>query len=126
MKFARLFLIGISLICTVRCCTNVLVTPSATINNEAIIAYNADDLSLEGKFYHYPSRDTSPGDLRKIWDWDSGVYLGEIPEFDEGRTYNVIGNTNEFLDSQLQKALLEGFQSWLTINSQNLLLIMAL
>lgn len=31
--------------------------------------------------------------MRKVYDWDSGVYLGEIPEATE--TYNVVGNTNE-------------------------------
>jgi hypothetical protein len=31
--------------------------------------------------------------MRKVYDWDSGVYLGEISEATE--TYNVVGNTNE-------------------------------
>lgn len=31
--------------------------------------------------------------MRKVYDWDSGVYLGDIPEVDE--TYNVVGNSNE-------------------------------
>ena len=31
--------------------------------------------------------------MRSVYDWDSGVYLGDIPEALE--TYNVVGNTNE-------------------------------
>lgn len=31
--------------------------------------------------------------MRKVVDWDSGVYLGDIPEAEE--TFNVVGNVNE-------------------------------
>jgi hypothetical protein len=31
--------------------------------------------------------------MRKVYDWDSGVYYGEILEVPE--TYNVVGNSNE-------------------------------
>ena len=34
------------------------------------------------------------GEMRKIFDWDSNKYHGEIPEAAE--TYNVIGNINEW------------------------------
>jgi hypothetical protein len=34
------------------------------------------------------------GDVRDIYNWDTGAYLGQIPEAPE--TYNVIGNVNEF------------------------------
>ena len=32
--------------------------------------------------------------MHQIFDWDTGVYLGEIPEAAE--TYNVVGNANEW------------------------------
>ena len=32
--------------------------------------------------------------MRQVYDWDSGKYLGEIPEV--AHTYNVVGNMNEF------------------------------
>ena len=32
--------------------------------------------------------------MRDVYDWDSGVYLGQIPE--ASHTYNVVGNINEF------------------------------
>ena len=59
----------------------------------AMIAYNADSPALFGYLYHYPASHHEPGTMRSVYDWDSGVYLGEIPEAEE--TYNVVGNTNE-------------------------------
>lgn len=44
--------------------------------------------------YHYPAGVHEAGSMRQIYDWDSGAYLGEIPEANE--TYNVIGNINEY------------------------------
>jgi len=84
-------------------CTNILVTPSASITNNPIIAYNADSGNLQGMLYHYPpsmihynnstTTTTSPPN-RDIYNWDTGVYLGSIPEANQ--TYNVVGNTNEY------------------------------
>jgi dipeptidase len=59
-----------------------------------MIAYNADSGNLMGMLYHYPSlSNTDERTKRKVYNWDSGVYLGEIPEANS--TYNVVGNTNE-------------------------------
>lgn len=73
-------------------CTNILVTPGASSDESAMIAYNADAPTLYGVLYHYPATQNNTG-TRKVWDWDSGVYLGEIQEADS--TYNVVGNSNE-------------------------------
>ncbi len=43
---------------------------------------------------HYPAAKHAKGEMRKIFDWDSNKYHGEIPEAAE--TYNVIGNINEW------------------------------
>jgi dipeptidase len=59
-----------------------------------MISYNADSGSLYGQLYHYPAGTHEAGTMRKVYDWDSGTYLGEIPEASE--TYNVIGNMNEY------------------------------
>ena len=32
--------------------------------------------------------------MREVYDWDSGVYLGQIQEVNH--TYSVIGNINEY------------------------------
>ncbi len=54
----------------------------------------SDSGSLYGSLYHYPAATHTPGTMRQIYDWDRGVYLGEIPEAAE--TYNVVGNMNEY------------------------------
>lgn len=59
-----------------------------------MIAYNADSGNLFGSLGHYPAANHSPGTMRDIFDWDSGVYLGKIPEAEQ--TYNVVGNMNEY------------------------------
>ena len=76
-------------------CTDVLVTPGASDDGSAMIAYNADSGSLMGLLYHYSASNTTfeGSSMRKIYDWDSGKYLGEIPEAKE--LYNVVGNINE-------------------------------
>ena len=52
-----------------------------------------DSAELYGSLYHYPAQQSPAGTMRKIFDWDSGAYMGQIPEANQ--TYNVIGNMNE-------------------------------
>mmetsp|Transcript_487 Transcript_487/g.833 ORF Transcript_487/g.833 Transcript_487/m.833 type:complete len:641 (+) Transcript_487:103-2025(+) len=82
-------------------CTNILITPGASKTGDPMIAYNADSGNLMGMLYHYPASSkttqnatSTAAAMRQIWNWDTGVYLGEIPEALE--TYNVVGNTNEY------------------------------
>ncbi len=60
-----------------------------------MIAYNADSGNLQGMLYHYSATNSSESDatMRPVYNWDTGVYLGEITE--ALITYNVVGNTNE-------------------------------
>mmetsp|Transcript_562 Transcript_562/g.861 ORF Transcript_562/g.861 Transcript_562/m.861 type:complete len:605 (+) Transcript_562:81-1895(+) len=74
-------------------CTNLLVTPGASKDGDSMIAYNADSGNLMGMLYHYPASSNDSNVMRKVWNWDTAVYLGEISEAEE--TYNVVGNTNE-------------------------------
>jgi dipeptidase len=43
---------------------------------------------------HYPAARHAKGEMRKIYEWDTNKFLGEIPEAEE--TWNVIGNINEW------------------------------
>lgn len=88
------FLISSLYMSYVLSCSNILVTPGASADNSAIISYNADSGSLYGSLYHYTAGKHAPGSMRQVYDWDSGVYLGEIEEAEY--TYNVVGNINEF------------------------------
>lgn len=74
-------------------CTNFLVGKNATVDGSTLISYAADSYSLYGALYHYPAADYPAGALRDIYEWDTGKYLGQIPEVIH--TYSVIGNMNE-------------------------------
>ncbi len=74
-------------------CTNLIVGKNASADGSTIISYAADSHTLFGDLQYLPAADHRPGEMRKIYDWDSGMYLGEIPEV--AHTYAVVGNTNE-------------------------------
>jgi dipeptidase len=74
-------------------CTNFLVTKGATKDGSTMISYSADSHVLFGELYHYPARDYPAGAMLDIYEWDTGDYLGKIPQV--RHTYNVIGNMNE-------------------------------
>jgi len=58
-----------------------------------MIAYAADSSSMFGALKQLPAADHKPGTMLEIYDWDSGKYLGKIPQAQH--TFNVIGNMNE-------------------------------
>ena len=75
-------------------CTNFIVGKQASTDGSVICSYNADSYGAFMWLYHYPAAKHQKGDIRKIFEWDTNKYLGEIPEAEE--TYSVIGNTNEW------------------------------
>lgn len=74
-------------------CTSLIATPGATTDGSSMITYAADSHTLYGELYRQPAATHKPGDMRKIIDWDSNAYRGEIPEVES--TYATIGNMNE-------------------------------
>ncbi len=74
-------------------CTNLLVGKKASTDGSTLISYAADSYALYGELYHWPAKQYNPGEMLKVYEWDSGKYLGEIPQVLQ--TYNVIGNMNE-------------------------------
>lgn len=75
-------------------CSNLIVGKKASVDGSVLVSYNADDYGMFGYLCHYPAGTHPKGTMRQIYDWDSGVYHGEIEEAPV--TYNVIGNINEF------------------------------
>lgn len=75
-------------------CSNLIVGKKASVDGSVLVSYNADDYGMFGYLCHYPACTHPKGTMRQIYDWDSGVYHGEIEEAPV--TYNVIGNINEF------------------------------
>lgn len=74
-------------------CTNFLLTKSATKDGSTIITYSADSHVLYGELYHWSAGTWPAGTMLDVYDWDSGKYLGKIPQ--AAQTYNVVGNMNE-------------------------------
>jgi len=74
-------------------CTNLLVGKAASTDGSTMVTYSADSYSLFGELYHWPAATYPAGAMLAVYEWDTGKYLGEIPQV--ARTYNVIGNMNE-------------------------------
>ncbi len=77
----------------VNACTNFLLTKSATKDGSTMITYAADSHVLYGELYFRPAADWAPGTMINIYEWDTGKYLGKIPQV--AHTYSVVGNMNE-------------------------------
>ena len=75
-------------------CSNFIVGKNASVDGSVMCSYSADDYGMFQYLCHYPAAKHAKGEMRKIFDWDSNKYHGEIPEAAE--TYNVIGNINEW------------------------------
>jgi len=76
-----------------KACTNYLITKGASTDGSTMISYAADSHLLYGELYHWPAAKWPAGTMMKVYEWDTGKLLGEIPQVTE--TYNVIGNMNE-------------------------------
>lgn len=74
-------------------CTNLLIGKNASTDGSTMVTYSADSYALFGELYHWPAKKYPKGEMLKVYDWDSGKYLGEIKQAEE--TYNVVGNMNE-------------------------------
>ena len=77
-----------------RACTNVLVTKGASTDGSNLISYAADSHLLFGELYYAPAAVWQKGAMRTIEEWDTGKYLGQIPQVE--RTYQRVGNMNEY------------------------------
>jgi dipeptidase len=74
-------------------CTNFLITKGATVDGSTMISYSADSHVLYGELYFRPAADYPAGTLVDVKEWDTGKYLGKIPQ--ARHTYSVVGNMNE-------------------------------
>ncbi len=75
-------------------CTNFIVGKAASADGSVIVSYSADSFGMFGHLYHSPAATHKPGEMLDIYEWDTNKYLGQIKQVP--KTYNVIGNTNEF------------------------------
>jgi len=75
-------------------CTNYIVTKGASADGSVMITYAADSHVLYGELYHWAPAVYPEGAMLDIYEWDSGKFMGQIKQV--RRTYNVVGNMNEF------------------------------
>ena len=94
MKRKLILAIALMAVMGASACTNFIVGKKASADGSVFVTYNADSYGAFMPLYHYPAAKHQPGDMRKVYEWDTNKYLGEIAEAAE--TYNVIGNSNEW------------------------------
>ena len=75
-------------------CTSILVGKKASADGSVMCTYNIDSWGACHKMYRYEAGKHPAGTMRKIYDRDTRVYHGQIPEAPE--TYLVTGNINEW------------------------------
>ena len=78
---------------TLSACTNLIVGKKASADGSVIVTYSSDDYGAYGYLFYQKGGKHQPGEMRKLYHYESNNYLGEIPEADS--TYAVIGLTNE-------------------------------
>ena len=89
-------LITLALVCCTSytmACTNFLFTKGSTKDGSTMVTYSADSHVLYGELYHWPARDWPAGSMLDVYEWDTGKFMGKIPQV--AHTYNVVGNMNE-------------------------------
>lgn len=91
----RDLLIAAAMVCgpSALACTSLIAAPGATDSGSSMITYAADSHTLYGALYQQAAADHSAGAMRRVVDWDTGKYRGDIPEI--AHTYATIGNMNE-------------------------------
>lgn len=94
-KLTRVF-IALTLLqhTSVHACTNYLITKGASIDGSTMITYAADSHEFYGELVYIPAGVHAQGTMRRIYEMDTGKYLGEIKE--APRTYAVVGMMNEY------------------------------
>jgi dipeptidase len=77
----------------INACTNFLITKGASKDGSVMITYSADSHVLYGELYYWPAKNWPAGTMVDIYEWDTGKYLGKIPQ--KAHTYSVVGNMNQ-------------------------------
>jgi len=75
-------------------CTNILVSKGASKDGSVMISYAADSHQLYGELYYHPAATWKPGSLLDVVEWDTGRFLGRIPQI--ASTFQTVGNMNQW------------------------------
>lgn len=93
LKVALSAVISLFLVADAFACSNILVTKGASKDGSIFVSYAADSHQLYGELYFRPAGVFPAGTMLDIYEWDTGRFLGQIPQI--GRTYQTVGNMNE-------------------------------
>ncbi len=74
-------------------CTNLIITRGASTDGSVMVSYAADSHQLYGALYKHTGATHPAGTMLRVTEWDTGKYLGEIPQ--ASVTYTTTGNMNE-------------------------------
>ena len=74
-------------------CTNFIITKGASTDGSVMVSYSADSHQLYGCAYKHNATKYKPGTMLAVNEWDSGKYLGDIPQV--AQTYSTVSNMNE-------------------------------
>ena len=77
---------------TADACTNFIVTKGASSDGSVMVSYAADSHQLYGALYFVPGGKFKAGEMLRVEEWDTGKYLGDIPQVPT--THTTIGNMN--------------------------------
>ncbi len=92
--FRKIFFILMALVAIdATACTNLIVGKKASADGSVIVSYSADSYGMYGNLYRHVGGKHAKGEMRKVYEWDTNRYLGEIPQAEQ--TYNVVGQMNE-------------------------------
>lgn len=74
-------------------CTNFIISKGASADGSTMVTYAADSHTLYGELYFWPAADHKNGSYVDVYEWDTGKFMGKIPQIKH--TYQVVGNMNE-------------------------------
>ena len=79
---------------SIKACTNLIIGKKATKDGSVIISYSQDDYGSFEPLRVIPAADHPAGTMHPLYHYESGNYLGEIPEVPH--TYGIVGLMNEY------------------------------
>ena len=74
-------------------CSNILVTSGASSDGSALVGDNDDSSKRHGLVTRFAAADHAAGAVREVWDFESGLLNGVIPQ--PAHTFNTISHANE-------------------------------
>ena len=75
-----------------RACTNFIITRGASTDGSILVTYAADSHQLYGELYQHRAAKYKAGAMMPVYEWDTGKYLGDIPQVSQ--TYSTLSNMN--------------------------------